>query len=107
VKMRFLMAAAAILLLGGCGGDGYFGVFGGPYLGGFGPYYSGGWFHGGDFVDRGAHYYNYSGGHHFVGHTVAARHYGEAIPKPISQTLPVAEFTSTLAGLMSLWIVPR
>ena len=78
VKMRFLMAAAAILLLGGCAGDAYFGPFDGPYLGGFGPYYSGGWYHGGDFVDRGAHYHNYYGGHHFAGHTLAAHHFGHA-----------------------------
>ena len=31
----------------------------------------------------------------------------EAIPKPMSQTSPVAELTRTLGGLMSLWIRPR
>jgi hypothetical protein len=31
----------------------------------------------------------------------------EAMPKPVSQTWPVAELTSTLAGLMSLWMRPR
>lgn len=31
----------------------------------------------------------------------------EAMPKPISHTWPVAQLTSTLAGLMSLWIRPR
>ncbi len=29
------------------------------------------------------------------------------MPNPVSQTCPVAEFTSTLAGLMSLWMSPR
>ena len=29
------------------------------------------------------------------------------MPKPVSRTRPVAESTSTLAGLMSLWISPR
>ena len=72
------MAAAAVLLLGGCAGDGYFASYDGPYLGGFGPYYSGGWFHGGDFVVQGVHYHNYYGGHHFVGHTFAAHHFGHA-----------------------------
>ena len=31
----------------------------------------------------------------------------DAMPKPVSQTCPVAESTSTLAGLMSLWMSPR
>ncbi len=31
----------------------------------------------------------------------------EARPKPVSQTWPVAELTSTLAGLRSLWTSPR
>jgi hypothetical protein len=54
MKIKFLIAAAAMLLLGGCAGDAFFGPVGGPYLGGFGPYY---------------------GGHHFFGHNFGARHF--------------------------------
>jgi hypothetical protein len=50
MKIRFLIAAAAMLLLGGWAGDAFFG----PYIGGFGPYY---------------------GGHHFFGHGFGARHF--------------------------------
>ncbi len=31
----------------------------------------------------------------------------DAMPKPVSQTSPVATSTRTLAGLMSLWMRPR
>ena len=31
----------------------------------------------------------------------------EAMPKPVSQTWPVAELTRTLAGFTSLWMRPR
>jgi hypothetical protein len=59
-KIHFLIAAAAILVLGGCAGDGVVASFDGPYVGDgffgdFGPYYA---------------------GHHFVGHSFAARHFG-------------------------------
>ncbi|HEY4814341.1 MAG TPA: hypothetical protein VIH58_06655 [Chthoniobacterales bacterium] len=63
-KIHFLIAAAAILLLGGCAGDGVVASYDGPYVGdgwfgGFGGYYGG-------------HYY---GGHHFFGHGFGARHF--------------------------------
>jgi hypothetical protein len=55
MKIRFLIAAAAILLFGGCAGDAFFGPVDGPYFGG-----DGGWY----------------GGHHFYGHSFGARHFG-------------------------------
>jgi len=54
MKIRFLVAAAAILLFGGCTGDAFFGPVDGPYFGG-----DGGWY----------------GGHHFYGHHFAASHF--------------------------------
>ena len=57
-KIHLLIAAAAILVLGGCAGDGVVASLDGPgdgFFGDFGPYY---------------------GGHHFVGHSFAARHFG-------------------------------
>jgi hypothetical protein len=36
MKIRFLIAAATILLFGGCAGDAFYGPFDGPYLGGVG-----------------------------------------------------------------------
>ncbi|MEA3146611.1 MAG: hypothetical protein QOI53_2140 [Verrucomicrobiota bacterium] len=55
MKIRFLIAAAAsILLFGGCAGDAFVGPYDGPYLGGVGGWY---------------------GGHHFYGHHFAASHF--------------------------------
>ena len=54
MKIRFLIAAAAILLLGGCAGDAFFGPVDGPYFDG-----DGGWY----------------GGHHFYGHHFGASHF--------------------------------
>lgn len=76
MKIRLLIAAAAILLLGGCAGDAFVsGPYDGPYIGGFGPYYPDGPFYDDDFVVGGVYYHNHYGGHHFFGHGFGARHF--------------------------------